>query len=129
MDTGMGHALGDGIIVASLAAALIAYLYFRHLERVRRLEILHQERVAAMEKGIPLPELPLEPPLGSRGPDLRTTLVHGIVWTTLSAGAMLAMIIIGVPDGQVALWPLPLPLLFLGIGLMLYYALAARRAR
>ena len=27
------------------------------------------------------------------------------------------------------LWPLPLPLLFLGIGLILYYALASNRAR
>jgi len=34
----------------------------------------------------------------------------------------------GRPD-TFALWPLPLPLVFLGIGLMLYYALASDRAR
>ena len=42
----MGHTLGGGIIVASLAAAVVAYLYFRHIERQRRLEIVHQERLA-----------------------------------------------------------------------------------
>ena len=47
----MGHSLGDGIIVAALAGALVAYLYFKHVERQRRLEIVHQERLAAMEKG------------------------------------------------------------------------------
>jgi len=28
----MGHSLGDGIIVAALAGALVAYLYFKHVE-------------------------------------------------------------------------------------------------
>ena len=54
--------LGDGLIVASLAAAFVAYCYFKHVERRRRLELVHQERLAAMDKGIPLPELPLDPP-------------------------------------------------------------------
>ena len=58
----MGHSAGDAIIVAAIAAAIVAYLYFKHVERRRRLEIIHQERLAAMEKGIPLPELPIDPP-------------------------------------------------------------------
>jgi hypothetical protein len=45
----MGHSVGDGIIVASLAAAIISYLYFKHVERKRRLEVVHQERLVAME--------------------------------------------------------------------------------
>ena len=55
----MGHSFGDGVIVAAIAGAIVAYLYFGHVERKRRLEIIHQERLAAMDKGIPLPELPL----------------------------------------------------------------------
>jgi hypothetical protein len=35
-------------------------VYLTYRERQRRLEVLHQERIVAMEKGIPLPELPLE---------------------------------------------------------------------
>ena len=87
----MGHTIGDGIIVAALAAAFVAYLYFRHLERQRRLEVLHQERMAAMDKGIPLPELPLDPLKVPKPPDPREPLMHGIVWLALGFGAMLAL--------------------------------------
>jgi Domain of unknown function (DUF6249) len=124
----MGHSLGDALIVAALAAAVVAYLYFKHVERRRRLEIVHQERLAAMEKGIPLPELPLDPPRVPKPPDPRETLLHGIVWTALGGGALLALQLI-VPQANTALWPLALPLLFLGVGLILYYALASDRAR
>jgi hypothetical protein len=125
----MGHSLGDAIIVAAIALAVVAYLYFRHIERRRRLEIVHQERLAAMEKGIPLPELPLDPPKVPKPPDPRDVLIHGIVWTAMSGGAMIALLFVRPWPNGPALWPMPLPLLFLGVGLMLYYALAADRAR
>jgi hypothetical protein len=125
----MGHSVGDGIIVAGLAAAFVAYLYFRHVERQRRLEIVHQERLAAMEKGIPLLELPLDPPRVPKPPDPRAPLMHGIAWSALGGGAMLALRLIGPQPNAPVLWPLPLPLAFLGIGLILYYALASDRAR
>jgi hypothetical protein len=125
----MGHTLGDGIIVAALAAAFVAYLYFRHIGRQHRLEILHQERLAAMDKGIPLPEFPLDPPRISTPPDPRAPLLHGIVWSALGGGAMLALRWIGPQPNGPVLWPLPLPLALLGIGLMLYYVLASDRTR
>jgi len=122
----MGHTLGDGLIVAALAAAFVAYLYFRHVERQHRLEIAHQERLAAMDKGIPLPEFPLDPPKVPRPPDPRAPLIHGIVWAALGLGTMVALRL--VPHAPV-LWPLPLPIALLGLGLILYYALASQRAR
>jgi len=125
----MGHSVGDGIIVAAIAAAVVAYLYFKHVQRVRRLDIVHQERLAAMEKGIPLPELPLDPPKVPKPPDPRAPLLHGIVWLALGGGAMLALQWIGPWRNAPELWPLPLPLALLGIGLILYYALASDRAR
>ena len=126
----MGHTVGDGIIVAALAAALVAYLYFKHLERKQRLDIVHGERLAAMEKGIPLPELPLDPPRVGTPPDPRATLIHGIVWAAFGGGAMLALRLISSPwPNAPVLWPLPLPLLLLGLGLVLYYVLASARAR
>jgi hypothetical protein len=42
---------------------------------------------------------------------------------------MLALGLIGPMPNAPVLWPLPLPLALLGIGLMLYYALASDRAR
>ena len=123
----MGHSLGDGIIVAAIAAGIVAYLYFKHLARQQRLEVIHKERLVAMEKGIPLPELPLDPISVPTPRDPREPLMHGIVWTALGGGAMVALLLAWPEVNN--LWPLPLPLLFLGVGLILYYALASNRAR
>src|SRR5580692_3458725 len=57
----MSTSIGDGMATLGVAAVIICYLYFTHQSRQKRLEIIHQERLAAMEKGIPLPEFPAEP--------------------------------------------------------------------
>lgn len=124
----MGHSIGDGLIMAALAGALVAYLYFRHVERRRRLEIIHQERVAAMDKGIPLPELPLDPTKDTKPVDPRAPLMHGLVWVSLGVGGMMALAFGPFPNSS-SLWPLPLPLVTLGGGLILYYLLASERER
>jgi hypothetical protein len=123
----MGHSLGDALIVAAIAGAVVAWMYFKHRERHRRLDVLHAERLAAMDKGIPLPELPLEPP--ARPPDPTEPLMHGIVWLALGAGGMLALLFAAPLWGGGTLWPLPLPLALLGLGLVLYYFLASARER
>ncbi len=123
----MGHSLGDALIVAALAAVGVAYMYFRHRERQRRLEVIHQERLAAMDKGIPLPELPIDPVKVSKPPDPREPLIHGIVWLAFGGGAMLALALIApMNEFASAVWPLPLPLALLGGGLILYYLLGQR---
>lgn len=120
----MGHSIGDGIIVTALAMAVVGSFLLRFLERRRRLEILHAERVVAMEKGIPLPELPLEPPIVgySRPPDPRAPLIFGMVLTAFGVGSMIALSLV---DRLRAAWPLPLPVTFIGVGLILYYVLTA----
>lgn len=125
----MGHSVGDGIIVLALAAAFVAYLYFKHRERQRRLEIIHQERMAAMDKGIPLPELPLDPPAAPSGRDPGAVLMQGIVWLALGVGGMITLAFIPAGGGLPALWPMPLPLALLGTGLILYHVLTSDRAR
>lgn len=125
----MDHSIGDGIIVASLSAAFIAYYYFRHKEKLRRLELIHQERLAAMDKGIPLPELPIDPPAReSSATDPHAVLMHGIVWLALSIGGMIVLYLNLAADVH-GFWVAPLPLTFLGIGLMLYYVLTRELAR
>jgi hypothetical protein len=127
-ETEMGHSLGDGIIVLALAFGFVAYFYFRHNERVRRLEVIHQERLAAMDKGIPLPELPIDPPRVPNPPDPRDILIHGLVWTAFGVGGMAALILMGPFENGMTLWPLPLPLALLGGGFILYYALVNKRS-
>ncbi len=122
----MPHTPADAAIVFAIAAVAIAWMYFKHKERQRRVEIVHTERLAAMDKGIPLPELPFDPQLAQKAGDPRETLLHGIVWTAIGFGAVVTMLLI--PNGWLP-WPLALPLVFLGIGLILFYALASKRRR
>src|SRR5579859_3202202 len=56
----MSTTIGDGLATLAIAAGIVGYLYVKHQSRQKRLEIIHEERMAAMEKGIPLPEFPLE---------------------------------------------------------------------
>jgi hypothetical protein len=125
----MGHSIGDGVIVVALVGAFLGYFYLKQAERRRRLEIVHQERLVAMDKGIPLPELPLDPPNVPKPPNPHNFLVHGIVWTALGFGSMIALLIGGPRQGLLMIWPFPLPFALMGVGLMLYYFLAAERAR
>ena len=47
--------------------------------------------LAAMDKGIPLPELPLDPARVRKPPDPKAPLIHGIVWSAFGIGASIAL--------------------------------------
>jgi hypothetical protein len=119
----MHYTIGDASIVFALTAGFIIYHYLKRLERQRRLDILHAERLAAMEKGIPLPELPLDPPPSAwrRPPDPKVPLAIGIVLTAFGVGAMLMLAIVA--QGQ-RFWAVPLPIAMMGLGLILFYRLS-----
>ena len=61
--------------------------------------------------------------------DARFPVIAACNGHALGGGAVLALRLAGAELDTSALWPLPLPLVFLGIGLILYYALASERAR
>jgi len=122
------HTTGDAIIVTAIIAGILGYLFLKSRERRHRLDILHAERVAAMDKGIPLPELPIESsfrlevvPPDPRA-EARTVLLIGIVFAALGGGAMIAAAVMAERGG---LWVLPLPLVLMGIGMMLFYFLSS----
>jgi hypothetical protein len=108
----MAYSTGDGIVVAALTAGVVGYLYLRSQDRRRRMEIVHAERLAAMDKGIPLPE--------RRPPDPRAPLIIGIVLAAFGLGSMAALSLV---DDFRHAWPMPLPVALMGAGLALYYYL------
>jgi len=114
------HSIGDGIVVIALVGAFLGYQYLKYRERQRTLEILHQERLAAIEKDIPLPELPLEPLFTrvERPTDYRVMLIIGMVLLSFGVGAMLMIRLL--PGGGLY-WAAPLPVAFMGVGLILAY--------
>ena len=92
----MGHSIGDGLTALALVGGLVTWLYFRSRERQRRLQAVHEERMAAMEKGIPMPELGLDSPkLPAAPPDPRAILLHGIVWTAFGLGGIVTLVLTG----------------------------------
>jgi hypothetical protein len=111
---------------------LLVAWQLRASRRERRQERLHKERLVAMEKGIPLPELPAEEETSRR--PLVAELVGSIRinprWP-LGIGALFVMVGIGVSlalalsqeQEQYRVWSVGLIPLFFGLGLMLHYAL------
>jgi len=118
----MNYTNGDGMVALALAAGIVGYLHVKHQGRQKRLEIIHQERMAAMEKGIPLPEFPLDPTLERRPPDPTVLPILGMVLLTLSVGTMIVLYL-NLPAGSHSAWISPLPFAFLGVGLIAFHFL------
>jgi hypothetical protein len=116
------------MVTLALAGGIVGYLYIKHQTRQKRIEIIHQERMAAMEKGIPLPEFPLEPARERRQPDPTVLPILGTVLFTLSVGAMIALYLI-LPASDHADWVTPLPFAFLGVGLIAFHFLKGEPRR
>lgn len=113
----MSYTVGDGMVAMALTAAFVGYQYVKHQSQRKRLEVIHQERLVAMEKGIPLPELPHEPSQDPRGSDPDYVLpILGTVLLTLSVGTMIVLYLNS--DGGNTFWVAPLPFAFLGVGLL-----------
>lgn len=122
----MSYTIGDGMVALALAGGIVGYLYVTHRSRQHKIEIIHQERMAAMEKGIPLPEFPLEPAREPHGSDPNHVLpILGTVLATLSAGAMIVLRLI-LPAASHSMWVSPLPFAFLGVGLIAFHFLKGK---
>ncbi|HVO98066.1 MAG TPA: hypothetical protein VMT15_08360 [Bryobacteraceae bacterium] len=116
----MSATIGDGMTAIALAAGVVGYVYITHQSSRKRLEMIHQERLAAMEKGIPLPEFPLEPARTPHVPDPNVLPILGTVLFSLSLGAMIALYWI-LPASSRGSWVAPLPFAFLGVGLLAFH--------
>jgi hypothetical protein len=123
----MSYTIGDGMVMLALAGGILGYLYMKHQGRQKRIEIIHQERMAAMEKGIPLPEFPLEPG-ERRPPDPTVVPILGTVLLSLSVGTMIVLALT-LEASSHGFWVAPLPFAFLGVGLIAYHYLLAKPGR
>ncbi len=136
MDSGQFYAaLGVVWIFGFIAVVLIAW-HLRNKRRLERLKLIHEERMKAMDKDIPLPEFP---ELGERASDTiigkalasntpgrpwnpRWPLGVGALLITGGIGTSVAMMLSGWQFHR-ELWPFGLIGVFLGVGMFLFYAL------
>ena len=125
----MNYTIGDGMVALALAGGIVGYLYVKHRSRQKRMEIIHQERMAAMEKGIPLLEFPLEPAREPHQPDPDTVIpILGTVLSSLSVGTMIVLYL-NLPAPSHGNWVSPLPFTFLGVGLIAFHFLKGEPRR
>jgi hypothetical protein len=118
----MSYTVGDGSVVLALAAGIVGYVYVKHQSRRKRLEMIHQERLVAMEKGIPLPEFPIDPARKPLDPDQNVLPILGTVLFSLSVGTMIVLYRT-LEAAEHSFWVSPLPFAFLGVGLIAFHFL------
>jgi len=117
---------------------LILIWHLKGQRRLKRMELVHKERMMAMEKGIPLPELPdfgepsarspLTEALASVRINPRWPLGLGALAVMMGAGMSLALWLSTDPEAHRA-WPLGLLGVFFGVGLFFHYLLTRPATR
>jgi hypothetical protein len=116
----LSASIGDGISLLAIAGGIVGYFYVKTRARQKTLEIIHQERMAAMEKGIPLPEFPPDPSERRNRPEPPVLSILGIFLSCLSLGAMTVLYLV-LPAPSHIFWISPLPFVFLGVGLVTFH--------
>ena len=113
----MAMLIGLACVVGSFVVVLLIVLTAFRNRRVKA-EMLHRERMLALEKGLPIP------PDYLGGPKRRRPFVAGLIWAGIGLGAVVWGIIEGENDANA--WGL-IPF-FVGIALIIGDWLSARRA-
>ncbi len=112
----VGILAGTGLPIA----ALIVYLVLNYKKRRYLMETHHEERMAAIERGMELPPLPIEllEPRRRR----TTSLLPGLVWFFVGIGVMIAMRATGTSEGMIGLVPGGV-----GVAYLIYYFAEGRK--
>lgn len=105
---------------------LVVWLTLNYRKRQRLMELHHTERMAAIERGMDLPPLPIELIDGRSTPKRRrSAMLPGLVWFFIGLAVVLG-VLRGDTDGDM---PLFVGLIPLGIGLayLIYYFVEGRK--
>ena len=114
------------IWILAWAVIIVAAFHLRAKRRERRLEMRHKERMAAIEKGVPIPELNWEDGHGRVNP--KWPLGVGAILMMIGIGIVAALIIS--PDEHLhPMWSMGLIWVFAGVGFMAYHELTKERGR
>lgn len=101
----------------------IVWIVLNYRKRRRLMELYHTERMAAIERGMELPPLPLDL-IDGRSKRRRTSLLPGLVWFFIGLAVFASGLITGSDDDL----PVIGGLIPLGIGLayLIYYGVEGR---
>jgi hypothetical protein len=107
-------------------AALVIWFTLNYHKRRKLMELHHVERMAAIERGMDIPPLPIELIDGRSTPKRRrTALLPGLVWFFIGLAFVIG-VLAGDADGEM---PMFVGLVPLGIGLayLIYYFVEGRK--
>jgi len=115
-----GMMFGLGLPVA----AVIVWIALNYRKRRRLMELHHTERMAAIERGMEIPPLPIELIDGRSAKKRRTSLLPGLVWFFIGLA-----VVIGSQSMHDDDMPVITGLIPLGIGLayLIYYFIEGRK--
>ena len=99
----------------------IIWIALNYRKRRRLMELHHAERMAAIERGMEVPPLPLEL-IDGRSNRRRSSLLPGLVWTFIGLAMVVGSLSIG-DDLPVVFGLVPLGI---GIAYLIYYAVEGR---
>ncbi len=99
---------------------ILAVLNYR--KRRRLMELHHTERMAAIERGMELPPLPLDIIDGRSGRRRRTSLLPGLVWLFVGLALLISMQSIGEQEAVFGLIPTGV-----GLAYLIYYFVEGRK--
>jgi hypothetical protein len=114
------------ILIPLLAIGLslsipIVIITLRYRNRSRLMELYHAERMAAIERGMELPPLPLDL-LGGRALRRRSTLLPGLVWLFVGIAVLVSLQSIAESEALLGLIPVGV-----GLAYLIYYAIEGRK--
>lgn len=104
----------------------IIWIVLNYRKRRRLMELHHTERMAAIERGMEIPPLPLEL-IDGRSARRRSSLLPGLVWFFIGLAVIVGSMLMGEMDEDV---PIIGGLIPLGIGLayLIYYGVEGRHS-
>ena len=97
---------------------IVVLVWVRERSRRLRDKMIHEERLAAIDKGVPVPALPAEPPRP------RNYVMRGMVWMAIGLGLLaIAWSEADFPIGVGAIF------VFIGLAILIAHLLTTRRKK
>ena len=119
--------MGESVAIVAIltgfgvpSGLVIVYFVLNYRKRRYLMQLHHAERMAAIERGMELPPLPIELLDGSRRRS--TSLLPGLVWFFVGMGVMVAMRATGESEGMIGLVPAGV-----GLAYLIYYFAEGRK--
>jgi hypothetical protein len=100
----------------------IIFAVLNYRKRLRLMELHHAERMAAIERGMDVPALPLALIDGRSGRRRRTSLLPGLVWLFVGVALLISMQTISDEEAMLGLIPTGV-----GLAYLIYYFVEGRK--